>query len=231
MDTVKDSFIKLSPNVDWKFQGLVSLLETISNPSFPCYFAKEAVERNTLFFGFYEHETLSETSDYIKQDISDFLKLEKEKKQGSGDLDPYWVLIIGLKTNHKTLKEDHELAGDILLNIAGCKVEDIYKKGWVLDYQGAKLFMNVNSRHHKLRKSRNLGQPLYLVIQGFDALVETCTTPVREAINKRVDRYDELPHSEALPMYEGENDKSDWQQYFLTESNDVIEKFPHHGKE
>lgn len=94
---------------------------------------------------------------------------------------------------------------------------------WTMCFHGCELFVNVSHPAHVLRRSRNMGEGLVLVINPrkiFDIAAPTnqqgCAITAR--IRQNIDVYDDVTHSGLLGSYVlGE---AQWQQYMIPDNNE-----------
>ncbi|MFD4240487.1 YqcI/YcgG family protein [Streptomyces sp. NPDC058525] len=89
---------------------------------------------------------------------------------------------------------------------------------WNFWYRGIDFFINVSTRHHRLRRSRNLGHPFTLVVQSrasFDRLPVQAAA-ARRQIRGRIAAYDGLGLSPHLGTH---GDAPELPQYFLGDTN------------
>ena len=92
---------------------------------------------------------------------------------------------------------------------------------WALVFDGVPLFVNISSPEHRLRRSRNLGNRLALVIQPRDGIDFVAPANergdrIRESVRRRIDAYDAIPRSPDLSTH-GRDDNRDWKQYWLVD--------------
>ncbi|MFD3678224.1 YqcI/YcgG family protein [Streptomyces sp. NPDC058613] len=124
-----------------------------------------------------------------------------------------------------TLDDDHAAFRQILLTLLEVGGEwpaeapvDPADPQWNFWYKGIDFFINVSTRHHRLRRSRNLGHPFTLVVQSrasFDRL-PVHATAARRQIRRRIAAYDGVGLSPHLGTH---GDAPELPQYFLGDSN------------
>ncbi|MEU8775587.1 YqcI/YcgG family protein [Streptomyces sp. NPDC048606] len=189
---------------------------TAGSRDFPCVFAPMALRKNELLFG---------GGDVAREGWQVAVTLMELAAEAIWD-NPDQVVVLwmdGIESN--SLDEDHEAFRRILLTLLEVGGEwpadaptDPSEANWNFWYRGIDFFINVSTRHHRLRRSRNLGEPFTLVVQSrasFDRL-PVHATAARRQIRRRITEYDGV----ALSPYLGTHgDAPELPQYFLGDTN------------
>lgn len=205
---------------------------TLSDPAFPCVFAREAMMRGAIQFCW--AGSSDEQAD--RTAIADSLKAYLEY---CTSLPPLESLLETLAVVFKpitpalSLQQYHQQAWDILQDLHDHDSQpwpadipsDPDNPLWSFCFAGTPVFVNVSAPGHVARRSRNLCRSLVLVMQprsNFD-LVAGKDHPngeqVREQIRKRMAMYDQVDSPSELGTY-GDSANREWHQYVLRESND-----------
>ncbi|HEU0132993.1 MAG TPA: YqcI/YcgG family protein [Mycobacteriales bacterium] len=100
---------------------------------------------------------------------------------------------------------------------------DMTDSRWAYCLEGTQLFINITSSTLALRRSRNLGRRLVMVIQPTDGLhyiapMNAKGDKIRETIRCRIDSYDGLMRSPTLANF-GDKGNRDANQFFLEDTN------------
>lgn len=205
---------------------------TLSDPAFPCVFAREAMFRGAIQFCWAGSPDEAEAQTSIAESLEKYL-------QHCASIPPLGSLLetlaIVFKPAEPTLPLDqyHQQAWSALQALHDHDAQpwpadmptDPENPMWSFCFAGTPIFVNVSAPSHVVRRSRNLCRSLVLIMQpraNFD-LVAGKDHPnghqVREQIRKRMATYDHLDSPTELGTY-GDAANREWHQYVLRESND-----------
>lgn len=101
--------------------------------------------------------------------------------------------------------------------------KDPTHRTWTMCFHGCELFVNVSHPAHVLRRSRNIGEGMALVINPrkiFDVAAHANQqgSAITARIRQNIDVYDDVTHSGLLGSYVlGE---AQWQQYMIPDNNE-----------
>ncbi|MFD7920460.1 YqcI/YcgG family protein [Streptomyces sp. NPDC059740] len=183
---------------------------------FPCVFAPQALRQDQLLFG----------AGDVRQDGWDAAVTLMDLAAQAIWEDPDQVVVVWLDgIDSRGLDDDHRAFRQILctlLEADGAWPDDAPRDpadpGWNFWYRGIDFFVNVSTRHHRLRRSRNLGTPFTLVVQSrasFDRLPGSAAA-ARRRIRLRLAHYDAIAPSPHLGTH---GEAPELPQYFLGDSN------------
>lgn len=216
----------------WSDHVYQEIKTTLSNPDFPCVFAKEAMKRDAISFCWLDNSNVQVDRPTAAKAIGTYLDRCSSLPPIESLLET--LLIVFKPTNEiQSLDSYHKQAWAFLQWL-----NDHDEKAWPADiptdpndplwsfcFAGVPLFVNVSAPAHAVRRSRNLCSALTLVIQpraNFD-LVAGHDHPkgelVREQIRRRMDAFDLIDSPEELGTY-GKSENREWHQYVLKESNE-----------
>ncbi|MGB5149438.1 MAG: YqcI/YcgG family protein [Mycobacterium sp.] len=213
----------------WRRDAFDDIAERLIDPQFPCIFSRNAFKKGLIRFLFIE--TIDELCvSRLAQGLSDYVH---EARQWDGGLDTAYPLVVilgAVPAATATAVDHHHTAWSILSRLTAYDTEpwpsslplDPESPGWSMCFAGMPLFCNISSPAHSLRKSRNLGRYLTIVInprERFDQFAGDTVSGrnTRRRIRTRVASYDLLPPSPALATYG--SGQLEWKQYGLHEDN------------
>ncbi|MBN7809016.1 YqcI/YcgG family protein [Agrobacterium rosae] len=218
------------PSQNWQGRMFAQLSERLTSPSpFPCLFSQNAFKRELLLFSFVEDFSLQQMQ-AATRDVSEYVEISKK---WDGSLATAHPLLMAF--SHDAIQsiklEDYHAAGWKMLQYwheADAQpwpekvAKDPHSPFWSMCFNGMQLFTNMSCPAHSVRKSRNLGDYLILVInprERFDIVAGD--TPegrkVRTNIRRRIEIYDGVPHCNQLGSYEA--GEIEWWQYGIVEDN------------
>ncbi|MFD3778261.1 YqcI/YcgG family protein [Streptomyces sp. NPDC058612] len=136
---------------------------TAGSSDFPCVFAPMALRKDELLFG----------AGDVARDGWGVVAMLMDLAAESIWEDPDQVVVLWLDgIESATLDDDHAAFRQILLTLLEAGGEwpaeapvDPADPQWNFWYKGIDFFINVSTRHHRLRRSRNLGHPFTLVVR------------------------------------------------------------------
>lgn len=207
---------------------------TLTGPDFPCSFVRAALAAGLLELG----QIDPAREDHVAQAsamISSYLAAVDELALTNPRRAALKVLLLDIAVEEPADAASLcDLAWDLIVDLheydAGTGnawppevPEDMNDPAWSYCLRETPIFVNMTSSALELRRSRNLGRPLLLVIQPTEGLhltapLDQAGDRIREQIRSRVDRYDGVPRSPALANA-GQAGNSDWRQYWLGDSN------------
>ena len=223
------------PEDDWRRQAFDDLSERLTPPSdFPCTFSQNAFRRELIRFSFVGEVGFAAA----QQDLHAYVEDCRDWDGKVNTARPLLMIFSDTVAGFDRLEDFHSFGWQALQQWHLHDAED-WPKGvskqatspfWSFSFAGMQLFVNMSAPLHTLRKSRNLGRFLTLVInprERFDIVAGN--TPegqrVRSKIRKRAKAYDGLPHSPLLGSYQ--KGELEWVQYALGETNEVaLDKCP-----
>jgi len=217
------------------------IVTTLSGKAFPCTFVRAALADGMLQLA---HIDLAD-NDHVDQAhelISSYLEDVRVAGELSERLAAMKVLLLDVEIPQVTsAQEVRDLAWGLLTRLHTLDRElgnawprdipgDMNDARWAYCLEETPIFVNMTSSTLELRRSRNLGRPLILVIQPTDGLhyiapLNAVGDRIRDTIRDRIDAYDGVLHSPALTNF-GEDGNSDWSQFFFTDSNSQSTWFP-----
>lgn len=205
---------------------------------YPCIYVKQAYEKNHLTFHYvddaFRATDRQQALEAFKHYVADVLATPEERTAAMK------ILLIVINSDH--LEDSHEaLAWDLLNEFVrhddipwpAHLTKDPEDADWAYCFQGQRIFVNISSPEHRLRRSRNLGRHLVLVLQLRDGI--DCIAPpdskgdvIRSFIRKRIDAYDTVPVAPDLATH-GQGENRDWKQFWLGDRETVMQgKCPFH---
>lgn len=212
----------------WQEDALCTFHEKVDDSYFPCLFARKALKKGGIRYLFCQYRDVGEFIDF-KNGVRDYIKEVKNVPLKARVLNP---LVVFFENNNCLNRFDKQYdAAWEALNWIHNHDEEIWPKevslnpnevSWSFCFNGVQLFINISSKHHRLIKSRNLGEYLTLVInprENFDEIANVRTKSgrkIRETIRKRVYDYNDGYISDELGFY-GQESNLEWLQYRLEE--------------
>lgn len=199
---------------------------------FPCIYVKQAYEKGYIDFHFME-DCQSEVErlkafEAFKHYVGNVLATPDERVAA--------MKILLIVVNTDGVAGGHEQISWDLLNDFVRRDEIPWPEhltrnpddqDWAYCFQGQRLFVNLSSPEHLLRRSRNLGSRLVLVMQLRDGI--DCIAPpnakgdvIRQFIRQRINTYDQVPVSADLATH-GQGQNRDWKQFWLGDREAVLE--------
>lgn len=218
----------------WAKNSVLKFLSNFSDAdhNFPCNFAHQVYEDNTLRAAFIE-ETTDKTvlTNKVATALTEYVKSAKYIGKRTSLL-----MFFNLVKTPQTVEEYEAWFWSVLRDLHRAdEVEwpfeipkDPYDPNWAFSFAGQPFFLVCFTPAHINRKSRHSEVPL-IIFQPrwiFDGLEGDTSAgiAVRQAIRDAVAVYDNMPASKKLTSY-GEG--LDWEQYFLPDiKNSIYEKFP-----
>lgn len=215
---------------DWHLRVAENLSDKLGQGSaFPCTFAKNSAKRELVLFGFVESLSKSD----LKKASTALRKYVELCSTWDGKISTAHPLVMAFAPDigaGGSVEDFHKIGWDTLQfwhdNDPAPWPESVSQNPnapfWSYCFAGTQLFVNMSSPAHKVRKSRNLGDSLMLIInprERFDIVAGD--TPagrqVRHTIRTRIEKYDGQPHAPQLGSYEA--GEIEWWQYGITETN------------
>jgi len=190
---------------------------TAGSSDFPCVFAPRALRRNQLLFGL---------GDVARGGWGTAAELMGQAAKAIWE-DPDQAVVLWFEGVGSTcLEDDHEALRRILETLLEDGAQewppdaprDPADPGWNFWYRGIDFFVNTSTRHHRLRRSRNLGACFTLVVQSrasFDRLPRQAAA-ARKAIRRRTASYDSVAVSPHLGTH---GQLPELPQFFLGDTN------------
>ncbi len=202
----------------------------VSDQAFPCTFARAALKQGSLTFfpvrGTTDHRDVRATYDAI----GDYLRRMNALPARQAAFNVL-VVLVKPEDRTRTVGEYHAQAWDLLQRLHDVDEaewpEDVpgdpHDLRWAYCLHGVPLFINVSTPAHVLRRSRNLGPSLALVINpraAFDVVPGTDShgLQMRAIIRARTAAFDGQPVPDGVGVY-GDEASREWLQYCLPEEN------------
>lgn len=223
----RSEFISQTGNFSPFAQQVVqNFCENISKNDFPCYFAKNVINKDSVYFSFIENDDNQLIMfEKAAQDFKNYAQIERNP-------DPYRVLLMNFELKTVNWEADDAFLWAFLAYLHKQDPEpwpaDIPKnpneQGWSFCFMGMPWFFNVNSPHHaQNRPSRNTTDALTWVIQRTDSFaplapVEMHATII-ESVRSRIAPYDGQSTSPALAGESDNLEELEWIQYHLPNFN------------
>jgi uncharacterized protein len=218
-------------------EAFSTLVANITQPDFPCYFAKNVVTKDSLYVAFAEG-TSSRAALFaqIAEDFKAYAEIEKQP-------DPYRVLVLSVDWPSDTWASDDAFLWDLLAYLRtqdpepwpADVPEDPHVLGWSFCFMGMPWFFNLNSPRNSHRASRNATGALSFVVQrtdGFDDLAPLEShDKLRWDLRARVAPYDGQASSPALACGPDNPDMYEWIQFHTPNLNTEkpASKCPYHA--
>ncbi|MFJ3841504.1 YqcI/YcgG family protein [Streptomyces sp. NPDC090054] len=214
--TPGSQLFRVSDRPDRVMSHMAEFAETAGSLDFPCVFAPMALRKDELLFG---------VGDVAYDGWGVAVTLMDLAAEAIWE-DPDQVVVLWLDgIGSSSLEEDHAAFRKLLLVLLQAGGEwpaeaplDPEDPKWNFWYRGIDFFINVSTRHHLLRRSRNLGHPFTLVVQSrasFDRLPVQATA-ARRQIRGRIAEYDAV---EVSPHLGTHGAAPELPQYFLGDRN------------
>jgi FPC/CPF motif-containing protein YcgG len=229
----------VSSKTDWRVDYLAEFKALACADEYPCIYVKQAFEKDHLSFHFVDDAHCptdrEQAFEAFRSYVADVLATPEERTAA--------MKILLIVINSESLAESHEALAWELLNDFTRRDDiawpahlprDPDEADWAYCFQGQRIFVNISSPEHQLRRSRNLGRHLVLVLQLRDGI--DCIAPpdskgdvIRNFIRKRIDAYDAVPVSPDLATH-GQGENRDWKQFWLGDRETVMQgKCPFHA--
>lgn len=209
---------------DWRALYIKEFESIACADSYPCIYVKQAYQKGYLSFHFIDEP------DNDHQCIDAFITLQKYTQSTlaiqNKRIAAMKIILFVIKAD--AIEGGHEqTAWELLrtfLDIDPCPWPKVYPDSpedayWAYCFAGQRFFVNISSPEHTLRKSRNLGRHLVLVMQlrdGIDYIAPANKqgNAIRKLIRKRIADYDLVPVSNHLATH-GQGKNRDWKQFWL----------------
>lgn len=212
---------------------LANLTKRITDPAFPCYFAKKVLPKNSLYLTFVEN--FSDQTDMFRQGmeaLSIYAEIERNP-------DPYRVFVLSFDVNTANWEQDNQLMWQFIHYLIQHDPQpwspDIPastdEAGWSVSFMGMPWFFNLNSHNHTQRNSRNVTDTFSLIIQRTDSFEKLLSSElndgqreqqrqvIRKEIRGRVAAYDGQSVSPALAGEPDNLQHLEWVQFHIPNLN------------
>lgn len=209
------------------------LIQNITNPEFPCYYAKRVIPKNSLYVSFIEN--FENRQAMFKQAMNAFMQYAEIERE----CDPYRVFVLSFKVETTSWEEDNALMYDFMHYLNQHDPEPWFEEMptdtndplWSLSFMGMPWFFNLNSPNNTHRKSRNVTNTFSLVLQRTDSFEQLLRTElaeevrekqriiIRKEIRKRIGIYDGQPVSPSLAGEADNTNYLEWIQFHLPDLN------------
>jgi uncharacterized protein len=218
---------------DWKWTAYEHTRLHATKPDFPCFFAAKAFEAEAPIFLFSDSIRAKVSRAAIARSLREYLSIVTAR---TGWEAASSVLFVVFKPHHpiRSLGTYQSAVWQLLRHLhlhdpGDWPIDtptDLDDPDWSFCFGGIPIFVNISCPANHLRRSRNLGDSLNLVMQPRVAFDEIAgNTPaglqVRKRIRTRIQTYDLIGPSPALGAY-GDPANREWAQYGLDETNKPI---------
>jgi uncharacterized protein len=203
--------------------ALAEFVARVDSEQYPCMYATRALRRGSLLFAqmTWDGDGGAALAAQVRAYLSEVAHLAPDDAA-------MVALVVFVAT--PAAPEDHERVAweaiQTLIDHGGNSDGDvpIDHPAWALTFDGVRLFVNVSTPRNARRRSRNLGSQLTLVIQARDGIdhiapLDARGDRIREAVRRRLDRYDDVPRSPDLSR-NGASTNRDWKQYVLADGEE-----------
>lgn len=216
----------------WKAQTALQVLSILrSEDEFPCFFSRNACNREKLMFSFVESLDPADL-DGAAVDLAAYLKRAAAWDGDVSTAEPLVMQFSPEQVHANTVAAYHEMGWQVLQHFhdndpgawpEGVSVEPA-SPFWSMCFDGVQIFVNMSVPAHEKRRSRYLGSALTLIInprERFDLVAGDNPRGrlVRDRIRARIARYDGQPHSSLLGHYL--TGDIEWWQYGLPDTDSV----------
>lgn len=230
----------------WAKTSLAAFRETILNPAFPCMFASSSERRGQLAYAFADTAVADRDVDHIGRAITAWLESLRCLPQNEAD---YHVLVIFTKPAKDRSLANYAADAQALLTALHHRDSEPWPRDlptdeddprWSFAFAGTALFANISTPANHIRRSRNVGPSLALVISPRDVFDRVAGPDekgrrIRANIRRRTTDFDGgLPSAPWGTVAYGEGGVGmERKQYILPDDNDhpidlTITMCPHH---
>ncbi|KKI89312.1 YqcI/YcgG family protein [Bacillus sp. SA1-12] len=218
---------------EWVLKEYKTFNETVTDPTFPCYFGMSAEKKGELRYSYITQDDWShlpatinrfiklfESPKLVRHGLFLFVEPEKEEKSIPYYRNYFWRILQYLHEN-----DDKPWPKDIPY--------DPDHHLWAFSFANEPFFVFGNAPAYKQRKTRNLGNSLVLGFQPrriFEGLEGTSKGGAmsREKVRERVEKWDQLPKHPNISHY-GDPEHREWKQYFIGDDAKLMKgKCPFH---
>ena len=232
----KDDFEQADHLPDWLLREYKTFSETVTDPTFPCFFGMTAQSRVELRYSYIEHDKW----DHLPEAVESFLSLFTPENKTRHGL----FIFVEPESEEKSIDYYRSYFWDILQYLheqdrfdwpAGAP-KDPEHYLWDFHFAGEPIFAFGNAPAYKQRKTRDLGNSLVLGFQPrkiFEGLEGTEKGGImsREKVRARVEAWDGLPKHPDISHF-GDPDHNEWKQFFIGDDIEPIKgKCPFHHKD
>jgi N-omega-hydroxy-L-arginine synthase len=227
----------------WRASAVQDVAERLSDFRFPCIFSRNAFKKGTVQFVLVDQLGTCGMQ-ALAAALEEFVRGSRDWDGRVDSARPLVVIFSRSVTGERTLDGYHDFGWDVLQRLHALDPGpwpdavslDPQDPSWSMCFAGMPLFVNMSTPAHSRRRSRHLGRCFAFVVnprERFDVLAGD--TPrgrkTRETIRRRVDRYDDVPHSPDLAAYG--SGATEWQQYEVLDDNASTHRprcpFRHHA--
>ncbi|MFE6052614.1 YqcI/YcgG family protein [Kitasatospora sp. NPDC056446] len=213
----------------WRRNALRDVGARLTDPGFPCVFARNAYRKGLLRFVFAD-DGGPRGIEQLGTGLTDYVQLSRRWDDTLDTAYPLVAVFAPDAVPTSSLAGHHAFGWRVLQDLHARDPEpwpegvgkDPESASWSLCFNGMALFVNMSSPAHRVRRSRNLGRHFALVInprERFDVFAGDTPSgrKVRANIRGRIGRYDGTPHAPQLGSYGA--GALEWLQYGLVEEN------------
>lgn len=211
----------------WVNESYFQYEEAVTKPTFPCFFGQKGERKGELRYSYIDHNdwsslphtlneflTLMDQVPLVRRGL--FVFIEPEEKEQ--DLEYYrryfWDILQYCNQSDGTEWPEHTPA-------------DPDHHLWSYCFSGRSMFAFGNAPAYKQRITRDLGQSLILGFQPreiFKGLEGTESKGInsREAVRKRVAKWDQIPKHPDISHY-GDKEHREWKQFFISDDCEPVQ--------
>lgn len=240
MDQLIRSGLSLENFPEWAPEVYSAIRSVVTAPTFPCFFAPQAWKSGLPQFAFLDSPTSSRSIEIGLQLVTDYLRQIGDRKDWDEANSVLFIAFAPVKPPQSlaTYRWDawQFLFGMQALDPIGWPAgipTDISSADWAFPIAGVPMFVNVSCPAFHLRRSRNLGPALTLVMQPrapFDKIAGNTKAgrATRSSIRKRLSQYDQIEASPALGTYGDPGARESDQYCFRDDNTREVDRCPFH---
>ena len=242
MALVNQNELTTSFLLPWQQRSFEELSSRLSGRTeFPCPFGQNAFARELVKICFVEDMSVA-ALDQARCDLIDYVERCEAWNGKINAIEPLLMIFNPENVSAESVADYHALGWQILQYFHDHDdrpwpegtARDPHAPFWSMAFHGMQLFVNMSNPAHEVRKSRNLGAALTLVINArerFDIVAGNNDDGrrIRAKIRSRVEVYDGYPHSPQLGSYQA-GDIEWWQYGVIEENSNRTDRCPFHQR-
>lgn len=213
---------------DWLLKEYETFSGIVAQKDFPCTFGLSAQLKGELRYSYISHDDWA----HLPETLEAFNRLfdDQERLVRHG-----FFLFVEPENEEKPLEHYREYFWKVLQHLHDKDEKnwpEAYPKDpdhhlWAFCFAGEPYFAFGNAPCYKQRKTRDLGNSLILgfqprkIFEGLDGATKSGARS-REAVRKRVEKWDQLPKHPNISHY-GDLEHREWKQYFIGDDAEPIQ--------